>query len=69
VAHSRGEITLDEYLDRQLAHLRGTRHPEDVPQEKMKFDPLSMVIQSCIFEQTFSVLEGVYKFDVSSSPL
>ena len=67
VAHSRGEIPFDEYLDRMLAHLRGTRHPEDIPQKRLLFDALSMVIQSCIFEQGFSILEGVYKFNASSS--
>jgi hypothetical protein len=66
-AHTRGKISFDEYLDRMLAHLTGTQHTEDIPgprNERMMFDPLSMAIQGCLFEPSFTFLEGMYKFVV-----
>jgi hypothetical protein len=69
-AHTRGEISFDEYLDRMLAHLTGAQHAEDIPgprNERMMFDPLSMAIQGCLFEPSFTFLKGMYQFVVLST--
>ena len=56
VAHSRGQLSTTKYIDHMLAHLRGVRHPED--SQMIGFDPLSIVIQGCLFQPDFTPLAG-----------
>jgi hypothetical protein len=58
ILHKRNQIDTDEYLDRMLAHLSGSRHPEDTPTSRIRFDPLSIAIQNCLFDEDFSPIEG-----------
>lgn len=59
VAQSRGEISINEYLNNVLAHLSGIVHPEKgCTKERMLYHPMSMTIQSCVLEPEFTVLEG-----------
>lgn len=57
ILHNRNQIDTDEYLDRMLAHLSGSRHPEDTPTLRIRYDPLSMAIQSCLFDEDFSPIQ------------
>jgi len=61
VAHSRGRITTEVYIDNLLAHLGSTFHPsrdENTRKNKMLLDAMSMSIQSCMIEPDFVVIKG-----------
>ncbi|KAF8866617.1 ankyrin [Acephala macrosclerotiorum] len=59
IAHARGKITTEEYLEGMLCHLTGVRHAQDTPLKRINSDGLSMAIQSCLFETNFKCLKDV----------
>ncbi|KAH9207209.1 ankyrin repeat-containing domain protein [Leptodontidium sp. 2 PMI_412] len=57
LAHDRGILCSDDYLNRMLAHLSGVRHPEDKSTMTLS-DPLSMVFHACTEQLDTVIIEG-----------
>lgn len=57
LAHDRGILCSDDYLNRMLAHLSGVRHPEDKSTMTLS-DPLSMVFYACTEQLDTVIIEG-----------